>query len=133
MTDKHTLTNRKNARKPRIRPALSEAIQLMVFGGLTRQQAAAEVGMSDHGLYQALRKPHVKKLHAQEFKALRSGASIRAYSRMVDLMESSHSEHVQLRACQWIAEVGGLAPAKKVAPASSYGFDGIEFAPRSSP
>ncbi len=133
MTANRTLRNRKNARKPRIRPELSEAIRLMVFGGLSRQEAAATVGMSDHGLYQALRKPHVKKLHAQEFKALRDGAAILAYSRMVDLMESSRSEHVQLRACQWIAGVGGIAPANKVARAPSYGFDIIGFAPRSSP
>ncbi len=133
MTDKRTLTNRKNARKPRIRPELSEAIRLMVFGGLSRPEAAATVGMSDHGLYQALRKPHVKRLYAQEHRDLRSGAAILAYSRMVDLMESSRSEHVQLRACQWIAGVGGIAPAKKVAQASSHGFDVIGFAPRSSP
>ncbi len=132
MTDKRTLTNRKNARKPRIRPKLRAAIKAMVFSGLTRQEAAAAVGMCDHGLRKAFHKPHVKKLHAQEVKDLRSGASIRAYSRMVDLMESSHSEHVQLRACQWIAGVGGIAPAKKVAQASSHGFDVIGFAPRSS-
>ena len=130
MTDKRTLKNRQNARKPRIRPELSKAIRLMVFGGLSRPEAAATVGMFDHGLYQALRKPHVKKLYAQEFKALRSGATIMAYSRMVDLSENSRSEHVQLRACQWIAGVGGIAPAKKVARASSHGFDGIGFAVR---
>ena len=133
MTDKRTLTNRKNARKPRIRPALSEAIRLMVFGGLRRPEAAEAVGMTDHGLREALRKPHVKKLHAQELKDLREGASILAYSRMVNLAENSRSEHVQLRANEWIAGVGGIAPAKKVAQAPSHAFDIIGFAPRSSP
>ncbi len=130
MTDKRTLTNRKNAREPRIRPALSEAIRFMVFGGLSRQEAAAAVGMSDHGLRKAFHKPHVKKLHAQEVKDLRSGASIRAYSRMVDLAENSRSEHVRFRANVWIAGVGGLASVKKVARASSQGSDGIGFTPR---
>jgi len=102
----------------------------MVFGGLSRPEAAATVGMSDHGLYQALRKPHVKKLYTQEVKDLRSGASIRAYIRMIDLAENSRSDHVKLRANVWIAGVGGLASVKKVSRASSQGFDGIGFTPR---
>jgi hypothetical protein len=48
-------TNRKNARMPRIRPQLKAAIEAMVFEGLTRREAAAAVGMTDHGLREALR------------------------------------------------------------------------------
>lgn len=130
MTDKRTLTNRRNARKPRIRPALREAIRFMVFAGLARPEAAKAAGMTDHGLREALRKPHVKTLYAQELKDLREGAWIRAYSRMVRLAEDSGSDHVRLRANEWIAAVGSLAPAKKVPQSVSHAFDGIGFAPR---
>ncbi len=104
----------------------------MIWKGLPRSKAAAEAGITDRALHDALKRPHVLSLLRQEHDALRSGGAIRAYSRQERLGETADSEDVQERANRWIAGCDGLAPVAKVAIQAqvSHTFDGIGFAPR---
>lgn len=132
MSTKRAVANRKNARKPRISRRLRRAIELMVFEGLSRPLAAERAGMTDSGLYQALRRSHVRSLLAQHFNDLKDGETVRAYFRQVELGEAANSEDVRERANRFVAGIGGLAPVSKVHVRGEHHhrFEGIGFAPR---
>ncbi len=70
--------------------------------------------MTDNALYVALRKPNTLELLKQESKALRSSAAFRAFARMEHLAENADSEHVRMKATEWLAGLDGLAPVKRV-------------------
>ena len=132
MTDKRTLTNRKNAGEPRISAKVGKAIHAIVWDGASRSEAAHTAGLKEDSLYRAMRLPHVLSALRQEFENRRTAEPFRAYARQVKLGESATSEDVQERANRWIAGVSGLAPVSKVAIRAqvSHSFDGIGFAPR---
>ena len=132
MTDKRTLTNRKNAGEPRITAKVRKAIHAIVWDGASRSEAAHTAGLKEDSLYRAMRLPHVLSALRQEFENRRTAEPFRAYARQVKLGESATSEDVQERANRWIAGVSGLAPVSKVAIQAqvSHSFDGIGFAPR---
>ena len=121
--------NRRNASKPRISTALRRGIRAFVWEGLSREDAAQRANMKPASFMKALRKPHVRALVDQEFKELRSGERFQAYARMVALSETAQSEDVRLRANQWIAGVGGLAPVSRVRGhiALTHGFEGYAY------
>lgn len=124
--------NRQIARKPRISKRLRRAIELMVWESLPRDKAAERAGMTDHALYKALRKQHVKSLYKQEHDSFRSGAALRAFNRQVELAEESPSHDVRERANRWIAGCAGLAPVQKVSISArhTHSFEHIDFAPQ---
>ena len=132
MTDKRTLTNRKNAGEPRITAKVRKAIHAIVWDGADRTEAADTAGLKEDSLYRAMRLPHVLSALRQEFENRRTAEPFRAYARQVKLGESAASEDVQERANRWIAGVSGIAPVAKVAIRAqvSHSFDGIGFAPR---
>ena len=116
--------------KGRIRPALREAIKAMVWEG-TSPSLAAEIGkMTLHGLQQALRKPHIKQLYAQEFRQLRENAAPQAYANIVQMGYQARSEDVRFRANQWVAGVDGISAAAKVQHSGSiaHKFEGFDYA-----
>ncbi len=77
----------------------------MVEDGLTRAKAAETVGMTDHGLYSALRKPHVRALRRELVGALRESAASRTIARAEHLADSAESEHVRNDANKWLASL----------------------------
>ncbi len=132
MTANRTITNRQNAREPRITSKVRKAIHAIVWNGANRTEAARTAGLQEDSLYRAMRRPHVLSALRQEFENRRTAEPFRAYARQVKLGESAASEDVQERANRWIAGVSGLAPVSKVAIRAqvSHSFDGIGFAPR---
>lgn len=117
--------------KHRIKPALREAIRLMIWEALPRALAAQRAGMTDHGLYQALQRPHVQKLYNQEFTRLKDGSAVRAFINIVDLADNATSQDVRLRANTWLAGVAGIAPAQKVQVQGqvNHHFTGFDYGP----
>lgn len=91
--------------KARISKRLREAIRLMVEDGLTRAKAAETAGMTDHGLYSALRKPHVRALRRELVGALRESAASRTIARAEKLADSAESEHVRNDANKFLASL----------------------------
>ena len=75
-----------------IRPALRAALMEMVWSGKHRAEAARAVGMTDHSLREALRKPHVKQAYLAELEVLRLSARARAFHRLVELSEQDDNK-----------------------------------------
>jgi len=100
--------------RPRISKRLREAIRLMVEEGLTRAKAAELAGMTDHGLYSALRKPHVRSLRREILGNLRESAASRTIARAEKLADEAESEHVRNDANQWLASLDpATAPVQR--------------------
>ena len=91
--------------KSRISKVLREALRLMVEDGLTRAKAAEMAGMTDHGLYSALRKPHVRALRREMVGSLRESAASRTIARAEKLADEAESEHVRNDANKWLASL----------------------------
>jgi hypothetical protein len=91
--------------KTRLSSRLREAIRLMVEDGLTRAKAAETAGMTDHALYCALRKPHVRALRRELVGNLRESAASRTIARAESLADGAESEHVRNDANKWLASL----------------------------
>lgn len=89
----------------RISKRLREAIRLMVEEGLTRAKAAETAGMTDHAVYCALRKPHVRALRREFVGALRESAASRTIARAEQLADGAESEHVRNDANKFLASL----------------------------
>lgn len=100
------------AERRRFQKPLLQALYLMVYGDetgqtLSRAEAAERVGMTDHGMYIALRKAHVKSALNAMKRDFREGAGWAGYRHMVHLMTSATSEHVQRQAAEFVAKDAG--------------------------
>ena len=84
--------------KGRISGNLKYAIGLMIFEGLKRAEAATSVGMTDHGLYSALTRPHVKRYKNKVLRAFMEAEAERSFVRTARIAEGASSEHVKLEA-----------------------------------
>jgi hypothetical protein len=73
----------------RVTGKLAQALSLIVFEGLKRKDAAEQVGLTEHAVYQALRKPHVAAWFNEQLQAMRTGARARALHRMIELSEQN--------------------------------------------
>lgn len=97
-------------RQERISRAVRIAIDAMVFDALHRKEAALKAGITDHTLYQALRKPSVLAYLNGQQGVLRTSARARTIAKAEMLMDNAESEHVQTQNLQWLAAIDGLAP-----------------------
>lgn len=70
----------------------------MATEGLSRREAAEKAGMTDHGLYNALCKPHVMKFKNDVLRAFRESEAERSFVRTVNLADVAKSENVKLEA-----------------------------------
>lgn len=80
----------KQSRSIRVTGKLKAAIDAMVWDGLPRKQAAAKAGMTEHGLYKALRKPPVKAVYLSELEVLRTSERARNIHALVDVRDSTN-------------------------------------------
>lgn len=93
---------RGQAKNLRVTGKVKAAIEAMVSQGLTRPEAAEAAGMTDHGLYVALTKPHVLAFFNEQMEVLRTAARPRALRKIIDLADDAESERVQLDAAKYI-------------------------------
>jgi hypothetical protein len=99
--------------KTRISGRVRVAVTAMVETGLSRSAAASAAGLTDHGLYQALRKPLVLELLRTLQEVKRTSAGSRTIARAEVLADSAQSEHVRLQANEWLGGIAGIAPISK--------------------
>lgn len=100
------------AKRPRtlgVSAALRQAFRLMIEDGLTRAKAAEAVGMTDHGVYSALRKPHVKSVFYSIRTDVRQARAVLAEKVIHDLAQQGHSGHVRLGAADRLIQLGEKA------------------------
>lgn len=77
------------------------AIELMVFQGKTRKEAAEAVGMHDRSLRRALATREGKQYWTECLSQLREGVRPRAIAKMVGLLEAKN-ETAQFRAAEYL-------------------------------
>ena len=87
----------------------------MITEGLTRSEAAKKHGMTDHGLYSALCKPHVIKFKTDVLREFREGLAERALVRVDVLADGAKSENVKLEANKTLLSLDDrFTPATKI-------------------
>ncbi len=107
MTKKTLATTNQRAVKGRIRPALANAVRLIIEEGLTQADAAQRVGMRQESLSVALRKPHVAALKNDVKRAFLASATSKAWVIMAQLANGAVSEDVRFKAAKVFLEAAG--------------------------
>jgi len=74
-----------------VTPRIRRAIEAMVFDGLTRPEAAEQVGISDNWLYQKLKIPEVLKYYKVQCEVLRIGQRHKNIHKAIALREDEYS------------------------------------------
>jgi len=82
------------------------AIDAMVWEGLTRSDAATKAGLTDHSLYVALTKPHVKAYYAQQCEVLRTSGRARRIHRLEAMLEQSDNKAAVINAALALESIG---------------------------
>lgn len=77
--------------KHRITAKVRAAIEAMVWDGLPRRDAAAKAGISEHGLYKALRSPPVKAAYLHELDVLRTSERARNIHRLTEIRDAANN------------------------------------------
>lgn len=96
----------KQPSKEHITAKAQAAIHAMVWQGLNRREAAEQAGLSEHGLYKALRKPQVKALYAQECEVLRLSGRARRIHRLEEMVEQDDNKAAVINAALALERLG---------------------------
>lgn len=75
---------------------------LLVHEGYERAEACKEAGLSEKTILAALRKPLVLRYLREQTEVLRDGERFRNIRTGIKLRDKAESEHVQLKAAQWL-------------------------------
>jgi hypothetical protein len=92
----------------RMTTAVRTAVLAMVHDGLCRGDAAAKAGLSEHGLYQALRRPLVRRLYNSELEVVRSSGRARTLHRLEELRDQDENRNAAVKACQVLEQLADL-------------------------
>lgn len=95
----------KPRRIERVTGKVRVAIEQMVWAGLPRTEAAKKAGISDHGLYKALRKPPVKAFYLREMDVLRTSERARNIHRAVEIREQNSNQMAAIQAIKLIEQL----------------------------
>jgi hypothetical protein len=77
---------------------LKRAIELMVWSGLTRDEAAVKAGLRPHSLYVAFRKGHVKSYYLGEVEVLRMSGKAKRLHRLDALAMQDENKNAAVSA-----------------------------------
>lgn len=77
---------------------LKTAIDAMVWRGLKRDEAAATAGLTDHGLYVALSRPHVRAYYLSQCEVLRTSGRARRIHRLEQIAEQDDNKQAAVNA-----------------------------------
>lgn len=83
-------------------PANKLGVELMVYEGLKRPEAAEAVGLTDHALRTALTKPHVLAYLNECMEVLRTSGRPRALRKMIELVDDAKTERIQFEAAKYL-------------------------------
>jgi hypothetical protein len=95
------------------------ALNSMIWEGLTRKEAAERAQMSEHGLWAALRRPHVRQWYLREMQVLRLSERPRNHFALVDVRDNAENSMARVSAVKTLEAIseteaarGGYTPAK---------------------
>jgi hypothetical protein len=104
----------------RVTGKLYRAIDAMVWAGASRKEAAQVAGLSDHGLRQALRRPHVLAHYLSECEVLRVSGRAKRLHRLEELAEQNTNMNAAVAAIK-TAELMPDDPVKRGGAVASPG------------
>jgi hypothetical protein len=87
-------------RSKQIRGRLKHAIELMIWSGLDRDQAAQQAGMQPHSLYCAFRKTHVRGHYLAELAQLRTSERAKNVHALVGVRDNSANDMARVAAAK---------------------------------
>jgi predicted DNA-binding protein (UPF0251 family) len=83
-----------------------EAIDLMVWNGLKREEAALQVQMKDNSLYVALTRPDVKTYYLNQCEVLRTSGRARRIHRLEAMLEQDANKAAVINAALALESIG---------------------------
>ena len=84
-TTRQAIAARDRTLPGRVTGKLYKAIEAMVWSAASRKEAAQVAGLTDHGLRQALRRPHVMAFYLSECEVLRASGRAKRLHRLEEL------------------------------------------------
>ena len=98
-------TRPSNPKLERVTGKVRIAIEAMVWDGLPRDQAAAKAGISEHGLYKALRKPPVKAAYLSELDVLRTSERARNIHTLAEVRDQTSNQMARVQAVKALEQI----------------------------
>jgi hypothetical protein len=119
---RQALAARNRSSPGRVSGKLLVALNSMIWQACTRKEAAERAKMTDHGLWAALRRPHVRQWLSRELQVLRLSERPRNHFALVDVRD--HGENAMAR----VAAVKALEAIDSVEAARG-GADSVPLQP----
>jgi hypothetical protein len=101
------------SRRGAVTGKLRTALDLMVWSGKKRADAAQEAGLADCSLRAALRKPHVLQHYNAELKALRTSLRARNVHRLDKIADDSNNDMARVAAVKALELISDQADEKQ--------------------
>jgi hypothetical protein len=92
-------------RAKRISPALKQALDLMVWGGKTDNDAAVEIGMTIQNIRFALKEPHVRSYYRGQLQVLRERESSRNIHALIEVRDQKNNQMARVQAVRAIEQL----------------------------
>jgi hypothetical protein len=89
------------------------AIDLMVWSGSQRADAAQKAGISEHGLYKALRKPPVKAYYMAQLDVLRTSERARNIHTLVEVRDQTTNQMARVQAVARLEQIDDEAQVSR--------------------
>lgn len=93
----------------RVTGKVRTAIEAMVWEGLPRSKAAEKAGISEHGLYKALRKPPVKAFYMEQLDVLRTSERARNIHALVEVRDGTGNAMARVGAVKVLEQISDEA------------------------
>lgn len=81
------------------------AIEAMVWDALPRAKAAEHAGISEHGLYKALRKPPVKAYYMAQLDVLRTSERARNIHTLAEVRDQTSNQMARVQAVKVLEQI----------------------------
>lgn len=91
---------------------LKQALDLMIWEGLKRADAAGKAGLSDHGMRAALKKPHVLAYFNAELASLRQSLRAKNIHRLDGIADDSPNQMAKVQAIRTLEQLTDAAEHK---------------------
>jgi hypothetical protein len=106
----------------RITGKVRAAIDAMVWSGLPRSKAAEAAGISEHGLYKALRKPPVRAHYLRELEVLRTSERARNIHTLAEVRDQTTNQMARVQAVKALEQLDDQPQARQGMQASVPGL-----------
>lgn len=93
---------RREKKEPSLSQPVKLAVELMVYEGQKRPEAAESVGLKDDSLRKALTKPDALAYLNECMEVLRTSGRPRALRKMIELVDDAKTERIQFEAAKYL-------------------------------